>query len=113
MPSRGLRLPAAFALCLLLSVVRPSLGMFYGGQGIQSKSAVAQQDRIAARPDLNAMTRLPGHVPSWATAGNDAGAVPDNTPLRLTLVLSRAPEREAAFQKLLADQQNPGSSAYH
>ncbi|NYF79282.1 protease pro-enzyme activation domain-containing protein [Granulicella arctica] len=72
-----------------------------------------QADRIAAHPNLRPTTRLAGHLPAWANSANDAGVVPDNTSLRLTFVLARSPERQAAFTQLLADQQNPASSSYH
>jgi subtilase family serine protease len=72
-----------------------------------------QADRVAAHPDLRATTMLRGHVPAWAVSGNDRGATPADTPLRLTFVLSRSPEVQASFTQLLADQQNPSSPSYH
>ncbi|WP_263383222.1 protease pro-enzyme activation domain-containing protein [Granulicella arctica] len=77
-----------------------------------AQSAV-QADRIAAHPNLRATTRIAGHVPSWAIQANDAGPVSPDTSLRLTFVLSRSPERQAAFTQLLADLQNPASPSYH
>src|ERR1039458_8142632 len=39
---------------------------------------------------------------------------PPDLPLdQLTLVLSRSPQQEAAFQQFLAEQQNPASPTYH
>jgi len=90
-------------LCLFLSAALVSA---------QSTPPV-QADRIAAQPNLHATTRLKGHVPSWATSANDAGAVPPDTSLHLTFVLSRSPELQAAFTQLLVDQQNPASPRYH
>jgi len=72
-----------------------------------------QADRVVAQPNLRVTTRLKGHVPSWATSANDAGAVSPETSLRLTFVLSRSPELQAAFTQFLADQQNPASPRYH
>jgi subtilase family serine protease len=72
-----------------------------------------QADRVVAPPDSRVSTRLQGHVPGWAVSANDRGAVPADTPLRLTFVLSRSPEVQARFAQLLADQQNPSSSSYH
>ena len=72
-----------------------------------------QANRIAARPDLSITTTLPGHVPSWVRTAKDAGALAADTPLGLTILLSRSPERQAAFTQMLTDQQNPGSSSYH
>ncbi|HEY4379974.1 MAG TPA: protease pro-enzyme activation domain-containing protein [Acidobacteriaceae bacterium] len=76
-------------------------------------SARAQQpDRVTVRPELTTSVRLAGHLPSWATPEADAGAVPPDVPLRLTFVLSRTPEQQAAFTQLLADEQDATSSRY-
>ncbi|WP_263385359.1 Ig-like domain repeat protein [Granulicella arctica] len=80
-----------------------------------AQSLPAQTNRVTVAPKANAITRLAGHLPSWATAAiaNDAGPVPTAAPLRLTFVLSRSAERQAAFTQLLADQQNPASPSFH
>jgi subtilase family serine protease len=70
-------------------------------------------NRIAANADLSPRTRLTGNLPRWVTPEADAGAVPDATPLHVTLMLSRGAEQEAAFTQMLADQQNPSSPRYH
>lgn len=75
--------------------------------------ATVQADRVAAHPDLRASTMLRGHIPGWAVSANDQGAVAPGTPLHLTFVLSRSPELQASFIKLLADQQDPTSPIYH
>ena len=72
-----------------------------------------QANRVAASPDLRATALLRGHVPAWAIAANDRGAVLANTSVQLTFVLSRSPELQAAFTQLLDDQQNPSSPSYH
>jgi pseudomonalisin len=82
-------------------------------QNTRLPNAIPQADRITSRASLRATTRLAGHLPSWAIAANDAGPLSPDTTLRLTFVLSRSPERQAAFTQLLADQQNPASSSYH
>jgi pseudomonalisin len=73
----------------------------------------AQANRVAANPDLRATAILRGHVPTWAVAANDRGAVPANMTVQLTFVLSRSPELQTAFTQLLVDQQNPSSPSYH
>jgi pseudomonalisin len=71
-------------------------------------------DLVRDRVDVTQRVILSGHHPSWAVAANDAGAVPDDVTLgRLTLVLARTPQREAAFDQLLEDQQTVGSANYH
>jgi len=72
-----------------------------------------QADRVTAQPESTPLVRLAGHLPRWATPAMDAGPVPDDTPLTLTFVLSRAPQQQAAFLQLLADQQDPASPCYH
>ncbi len=57
--------------------------------------------------------RLAGHLPRWANPAADAGPVAADTNLHLTFVLSRAPQLQAAFTQLLADQQDPASPRYH
>ncbi len=57
---------------------------------------------------------IPNHVPSWACEENLIEAVPSEEPMgSITLVLARHPDRQQAFEKLLADQQNPASPQYH
>jgi len=79
----------------------------------QSARAVAAGARVS-RVDESRTERLAGHVPAWANAANDQGSVaPAKRMDNLHLVLARSPQVEAAFQQLLADQQNPGSPRYH
>lgn len=68
------------------------------------------------RMPVNSLNRvqLTGHHPAWASAQNDAGAVPADLPIeRLTLVLARPPQVEQAYTQFLKDQQDPGSPDYH
>jgi pseudomonalisin len=97
-----LSLPLLVVLALL-SVTAPAI----------AQSPVPQTDRIAPNADLRSTTRISGHVPAWAVAANDAGPAPASGTLRLTFVLSRSAERQAAFAQLLADQQNPSSPSFH
>jgi subtilase family serine protease len=80
----------------------------------QSKGAVAASARVSATVEAGRTTRLQGHVPSWATAANDLGSVFATRRLdNLHLILARSPQVQAAFDQLLADQQNPNSPRYH
>jgi hypothetical protein len=70
--------------------------------------------RLAQSGDGAQSKALPNHHPQWANPGNDAGLLPPGLKLDgMTIVLSRSPEQQAAFEKLLADQQNPASPDYH
>ena len=67
--------------------------------------------RIPEKVDLAQIRPLPNHHPLWANPQNDAGLV--TSQISLTLVIARSPEQQAAFEQLLADQQNPASPDYH
>ena len=80
----------------------------------QTRGAVAATARITAPVDSGRTTRLNGHVPNWANAANDLGSVSPARRLdNLHLILARSPQVQAAFEQLLADQQNPNSPRYH
>jgi hypothetical protein len=69
---------------------------------------------VAQEVDATRVRTLANHLPRWATSSNRAGLVPANQVLdQMTIVLARSPQQELAFEKLLADQQNPGSADYH
>ena len=80
-----------------------------------SRALPAQSAPRITQPVDGAQLRiLRNHLPAWANFSNRHGVVPpDQTLDHLTLVLQRSPEQESAFQKLLADQQNPASPDYH
>ncbi len=75
----------------------------------------AQNASLPSRQVNLAQVRvLPNHRPRWADSANDLGALPaDQVVDQMTLVLSGSPEQELAFEKFLADQQNPASTNYH
>jgi subtilase family serine protease len=71
-------------------------------------------NRVVHAVDATQVQPLPNHFPQWANSANDLGAVSPDTEIdRFTIVLARSPQQEAAFEKLLADQQNPASPNYH
>jgi subtilase family serine protease len=56
---------------------------------------------------------IPNHVPAWASAQNLVEAVPSEEKLEgMTIVLERHPDRQQAFERLLAEQQDPSSPEY-
>lgn len=74
----------------------------------------ATPDSIVQPVDAVRGQVLRNHHPSWASPANDAGPVPADVRLnQLTLVLARTADRQAALERLLADQQNPASPEYH
>jgi len=66
---------------------------------------------VTANVDSTQVLVLPNHHPLWATEQNSVGIA--SSDLALTVVLQRTPAQEAAFQKLLADQQDAASPDYH
>ncbi len=80
----------------------------------QTRERVAATARVTTSVDTGRTVRLNGHVPSWANAANDLGSVSPARRLdNLHLILARSPQVQAAFEQLLADQQNPSSPRYH
>jgi subtilase family serine protease len=96
-----IRLLPAFVLLAAAALAGPAL------------SAQAA-NRITQAVDTSRAQALPNHHPLWANPANSTGLAPANLPLdQLTLVLSRSPQQEQAFEQFLADQQNPASPDYH
>jgi subtilase family serine protease len=100
---------ASLRISLTVALV---LGLWAGGAAWSQVKANVQANRIATPADLGPMMQLTGHVPRWATAANDRGEIAASRPIRLTLLLSRSAARQAAFEQMLADQQNPHSRHY-
>ena len=81
-------------------------------------SAMAQTSRITQAPDNRLRTVLTGHLhpkaQAAALAGNDQGRVAPSLAMRyITLALAPSPAQQAELEKLLVDQQTPGSPNYH
>jgi pseudomonalisin len=74
----------------------------------------AGAELIAGPVDAARLHTLSQQRAAWATRANDLGAVADDLPLaHLTVVLRRSPERQLAFERLLAQQQDPNSPDFH
>jgi pseudomonalisin len=72
------------------------------------------KDRATASLAAAQLVALPNHHPLWATSENSTGLLPAGQEVdHLTLVLSRSLVQETAFQKFLANQQDPASPDYH
>ncbi|MGC1461371.1 MAG: S53 family peptidase [Terracidiphilus sp.] len=86
-----------------------------GAAGFAVPALSAQvANRILQTVDTSQLRALPNHHPLWAVAANSIGPVPSDLSLnQLTLVLSRPPQQQAAFDQFVADQQNPTSPDYH
>ncbi len=70
--------------------------------------------RIVEPVDNDQLVTLHGNTSPYAIAKNDRGPVSANLPMPdLTLVLSRSPEQQAAFDQYVASEYDRGSSNYH
>ncbi len=73
----------------------------------------AARVRIIAPVDESLLVTLHGNTHPLARPQFDQGAVPADLPARrMMLLLSRAPEQQAALDELLEQQQTPGSPNY-
>jgi hypothetical protein len=76
--------------------------------------APAPAARIVDRIDDNHLVTLKGNTHPAARAQNDRGRVSPDLPMGdLVLVLKRAPEQQAAFDKFVASQYDPASPNFH
>jgi subtilase family serine protease len=91
----------ALASALLFAAVSPA----------QQASSAA---RIAGPIDDSQLVALKGNVNPEANAKNDRGRVSDSLPMaEMAMVLSRTPERQAAFDAFVQSQYDSGSPNYH
>ena len=83
-----------------------------------SVASLSQQSSVAARIagpiDENQLVTLKGNVNPNANAKNDRGRVSDSLPMaEMTMVLSRTPEQQAAFDAYVQSQYDSSSPNYH
>lgn len=78
-----------------------------------AQSPPLRRDLVSHAPSTSEQVRLQGHVLAGQDELASSSVVPPTATLRLTFILSRPPESQAAFQRLLADQQDPASARYH
>jgi subtilase family serine protease len=81
---------------------------------VSHAQATAQAPRIVAPIDENQLVTLTGNVHPAANQKNDRGPVSASMPMPdLTLVLSRSPEQQAAFDAYVQSEYDSGSPNYH
>jgi subtilase family serine protease len=107
-------------LCVLVlgfigSLVAPGLSAQARPDVIAGLQPVKQADRIAANPDYGPLVALDEKLPGWARGGNQVSGqgVDLGAPIHVSVILSRDAATQAAFDQLLANQQNPDSPFYH
>jgi pseudomonalisin len=112
----ALRLRAVvFQLFFLGFLTTTLLGLCAQTSATAELKPAKQADRISANADLGPQTRLTGTLPAWVRAGNQTAgrAVDVSETIHVSVVLRRDPAVQAAFEQMLADQQNPSSPLYH
>jgi subtilase family serine protease len=107
----SVRLVAALAALLAFVVSTTSATGQVAAGSTQASPAAAQANRVADGASF-APVKVAGHIPPWVATAPDLGPVSPAASVQLTFVLSRAPQIQAAFEQLLADQQNPSSPRY-
>ena len=106
------RLPFFVAMVSVLSLVGSS-GIARAAQDA-AQPASSAAPRIVEHVDENHLATLTGNMRPEARAEFDRGPVESNLRMGdLILVLRRGPEQQAAFDALLASQQDPSSPNYH
>ncbi len=97
--------PRSLPLCMLAGALLCSMA---------AAQTAAPNVRIATPIDESQLVTLKGDVNPAAIAKNDRGPVSPSLALPdLTLVLSRSPEQQAAFDAFVQSQYDPGSPNYH
>ena len=82
-------------------------------QSLDTPPAVPER-LVLGRIDDGKRIVLTGNTHPLARAEFDRGPAPDGLPMeRMLLLLKRSPEREAALEKFLAEQQDPSSANFH
>ena len=109
----SVRVPLFLAV-LFSTLYLPLVAQTASGSAVAALRPIAQANRVSPQANLSQQTQLTGHLPGWVTADRQTTAAVDlSAPMRLSIILRRDPTVEAAFEKLIADQQNPGSPLYH
>ena len=110
------RLRSAIAPTLLAALFSAASALFAQGptRAIDAIAPTAQVDRVAPRANFTPLTQLSRQLPDWVAGRpqDSSHAVDISTPLRVTFVLRRDPAAQAAFEQLLADQQNRNSPLF-
>ena len=100
---RNLACAFALAVCLAPLAARAATPVARSGA-----------DLVVQPVDAARVVALPRTQAAWATAENDLGEVADDLQLsRLTVVLKRSAEQQAAFEDFLKRQQDPSSPNFH
>ena len=109
----GVRKPLLLAV-LASTLCLPLAAQTAPGSAATALQPIAQANRVAAQASFTKQTQLTGHLPGWVSANSQTTAAVDlSAPMHISIALRRDPTVQAAFGKLLADQQNPASPLYH
>ena len=113
-------LPRAFGIPATLLAAGVLLALPCSAQSSAASALTALrpksfQRRVAPNADFSERVQLTGHLPRWAKAENQTAvkSVDESATLPVTVVLRRDAATQAAFEALLAAQQNPASPLYH
>lgn len=107
----ALRLPVLAGFLLLVASQSAGAQM----NVIAGLQPVAQANRIPVQPDFTPQLQLTGHLPAWVRASHQVASRSADLAalLHVTVLLRRDPAVQAAFEQLLAAQQDRTSPLYH
>jgi pseudomonalisin len=111
--SRRCFLRCAVLLAVLGNVVVSGASAQTRANSVAEFKRVQQVDRIGADAGDSSLVPLDQRLPQWAVGGDSAQAVDLSASLHVAVILSRDPSAQAAFDEVLANQQNPASTMYH
>ena len=112
LPDTSMRIRGLFARPGIVCLTAVLLALWLFPASAQKAGGLGA-DRVSDAAGFAQRLALSGHRPAWAVAAADRGALPDAQNVQLIFALTRAPEVQAAFEQLLADQQNPSSPRFH
>lgn len=106
-------LPALVFLVVVFTFHSHSSAQALEDSPISKLRPMTQTNRVGTEADAGEQ-QLKGHIPGWVGPERQVSkAVDPDTPMHLSIILSRDPAVQAAFTQFLDDQQNPKSPYYH
>jgi pseudomonalisin len=113
----AIRRRSAFLCALLLGVFGSLVASEMHAQGGTEATAalqpIQQADRIKRDADFSALAPLAQGLPKWAKSGSSAQATDLEASIGVSILLSRDASAQAAFDEMVASQQNSSSAFYH
>jgi pseudomonalisin len=98
---------------LLGILVVPGMSAQSGPGTMAALQPTQQADRVHRDADFSTLAPLTQRLPGWAKVGSSAQATDLGATIEVSVLLSREASAQAAFDQMLANQENPNSAFYH